>query len=446
MLDLEDELRAVLLERSEATTAHATLDDLATRIDTRLQAKVRARRVVTAVLTAAVIGGSALATGALVSRRHDNSVRTISTPGPTTGRPAVQVQPGSWATIAEPPMTGAYATVWTGSELVVAFRAPTVRFAAYDPAHDSWARIPDPPIEILADFTGDSTMVWTGSAVLVWGYENHGNDTFSGHHRLLSYDPGTGRWAQLPSPPIDTLIQAHPVWTGRELLVWGGNFNGEFAPATGLAFDPATNAWTRLPTAPLSTRENPTIVWTGRELIVWGGLTSEQQTKPDRYEGAAYDPETNTWHPLASSGLPPMELAAAAWTGHEMLVVGPAAAGQRGADAGEAYDPTTNQWRAIAPTPLSQREQMSSTWTGHELIVWGGISYLGSRGTLGDGAAYNPTTNQWRMLPNSPLVSRWGASMTTTPDGLVIVVGGDGPTKPDSGSEPPAPGAAAYRP
>ncbi len=443
MLDLEDELRTLLHDRSADTPASPELE---ARIDRRLHAQVRTRRVVASALTAAVVVVAALAATAIVTR-HDHSIRTISTPAPTAVRGAVDVAPRQWAPIAEPPMTEAYASVWTGSELVVAFRAPTVRFAAYDPAHDSWERIPDPPIEILADFTGDSTMTWTGTDLLVWGYENHGGDTFSGHHRLLSFDPATNQWTQLPSPPIDTLIQAHPIWTGRELLVWGGNFNGEFAPATGLAYDPATRHWTLLPAAPLSTRENPTIVWTGRELIVWGGLTDNSPGKVEPYEGAAYNPETNAWRPLSPSGLPPIELAAAAWTGHELIVLGDAAAGQTGPDTGAAYNPTTNQWRAIAQTPLSQRNQMSSTWTGHELIVWGGISFRSGRQTLADGAAYDPTSNSWRMLSTSPLVARWGATMTTTSDGLVIVVGGNGPFATEAnGGEPPAKGGAAYRP
>jgi hypothetical protein len=437
MLDLEDELRALLHDRGADVSTSAEFE---ARIERRLRKKVRTRRVVAAALTAAVVAGAALATTAIITR-DDNSIRTIATPGSTTtARPAVQVEPGRWGAIAAPPMTGAYASVWTGSDLVVAFRAPNVRFAAYDPAHDSWERIPDPPIEILADFTGDSTMAWTGSTVLVWGYENHGGDTFSGHHRLLSYDPRTNQWTQLPSPPIDTLIQAHPIWTGRELLVWGGNFNGEFAPATGLAYDPATRHWTRLPAAPLSTRENPTIVWTGRELLVWGGLTSDQQSKPDVNEGAAYDPGTNRWRPLPPSGLPPMELAAAAWTGHEMIVLGSAAAGQNGPDVGAAYDPTTNHWRAIATTPLSQREQMASTWTGHELIVWGGLE--GST-TLGDGAAYDPTTDRWRVIAQAPLSASFSPMMAWT-GRLVILVGGY--TSNATSPAPPATGAAAYRP
>ena len=101
-----------------------------------------------------------------------------------------------------------------------------------------WGAVPDPPIEIQEPFSDSSTFVWTGSTVLVWGYENHGTDTFSGHHRLLSYDPRTKKWTRLADPPIDRLIQAHPIWTGHELIVWGGNFNGENAPGAGCRVRP----------------------------------------------------------------------------------------------------------------------------------------------------------------------------------------------------------------
>jgi hypothetical protein len=450
MLDLEDELRALLHEHSADAPASP---DLAARIDRRLHSTVRTRRIVAAALTAAVVAGAALTTGVLVGRHHDNSVRTTATPGPTTTvRAAVQVQSGQWATIAEPPMTGAYASVWTGTELVVAFRAPDLlRFAAYDPQHDQWHGLPDPPVEIQAPLSDSPTFAWTGSTLLVWGYENHdAGDTSGGEHRLLALDPATGRWRRLADPPIHSLIEAEPIWTGHDLIVWGGSY-GDSAPAQGAAYDPASNQWHPIAAAPISIRSDPTVVWTGSEMIVFGGATADSEgrqplTAADRLEGAAYNPATDSWRPLAASGLPAMELAAAAWTGREMIVFGDNATGPSGRDVGAAYNPTTNTWRSIATTPLSQREQMSSTWTGHELVIWGGISFEGFRHTLADGAAYNPTTNTWRMLAASPLGPRWGATASTTGDGLVIVVGGNGPSSAASSGEPVATGAAAYRP
>ena len=61
------------------------------------------------------------------------------------------------------------------------------------------------------------------------------------------------------------------VWTGSEMIVWGGvDFSGYFS--TGGRYDPTTDSWTATSTtnAP-DARETHTAVWTGSEMIVWGG-------------------------------------------------------------------------------------------------------------------------------------------------------------------------------
>jgi hypothetical protein len=259
----------------------------------------------------------------------------------------------------------------------------------------------------------------------------------------------TKKWQRLADPPIDQLIQVRPIWTGHELIVWGGNFNGEEAPARGAAYDPATNEWRSIAAAPLSTRENPSIVWTGHELIVWGGLSNGTASAADRVEGAAYDPEADSWRVLPPSGAEENEFSPAVWTGTEMVVYltsvvstglpsGPVVVGL-------AYDPETNRWHDIASSPLSARDQPAYAWTGRELVVWGGISFTSGRQTVADGAAYDPATDTWRTLAQSPLGARWGATMAWA-NGLAIIVGGNGPSAPTQSSEPPAKRAAAYRP
>ena len=444
MLDLEDELRSVLHEHSDRVRA---TDDL----DAQSSAGCGRRREPagspprSSSLT--VIAGATVVTTSVI-RRDDHGPTVTVIPGPANEpgeHTGLSIERGHWTSVTEPPMTGAFASVSTGSELVVAFQQSPVRFATYDPRTDAWGAVPDPPIEIQEPFSDSSTFVWTGSTVLVWGYENHGTDTFSGHHRLLSYEPRTKKWTRLADPPIDQLIQAHPVWTGHELIVWGGNFNGENAPAQGAAYDPSTDHWRAIADAPLSTRENPMIAWTGHEMIVWGGLSNGKATAADRLEGAAYNPTTDSWRALPSSGLPPIELAAVVWTGAEVVVFGAAVGADASADVGAAYNPTTNHWRDIAATPLSPREQMAYAWTGHELVVWGGIGFGGGRQTRDDGAAYDPATDTWRMLADAPLESRWGSAMAWIDD-LLVVAGGYGPSAPALSSEPPATGAAAYRP
>src|SRR4051794_17202267 len=60
------------------------------------------------------------------------------------------------------------------------------------------------------------------------------------------------------------------VWTGTEMIVWGGAVSGSLN--TGGRYNPSTNSWTPTSTtnAP-SPRSNHTAVWTGDEMIVWGG-------------------------------------------------------------------------------------------------------------------------------------------------------------------------------
>src|SRR5947208_509855 len=61
------------------------------------------------------------------------------------------------------------------------------------------------------------------------------------------------------------------VWTGSEMIVWGG-FNEPSLFNTGGRYNPGTNSWT-----PTSTTNAPagrvyhTAVWNGSEMIVWGG-------------------------------------------------------------------------------------------------------------------------------------------------------------------------------
>jgi hypothetical protein len=67
---------------------------------------------------------------------------------------------------------------------------------------------------------------------------------------------------------------AATVWTGKALLRWGGEtrVQGRYVLTThGLSYDPKANRWSQLPTAPLLPRLDPAAVWTGKALLVRGG-------------------------------------------------------------------------------------------------------------------------------------------------------------------------------
>ena len=63
------------------------------------------------------------------------------------------------------------------------------------------------------------------------------------------------------------------VWTGTEMIVWGGHVadNNDFN--TGGRYNPSTDSWT--PTSTVNAPEarvGQTAIWTGTEMIVWGGI------------------------------------------------------------------------------------------------------------------------------------------------------------------------------
>jgi N-acetylneuraminic acid mutarotase len=61
------------------------------------------------------------------------------------------------------------------------------------------------------------------------------------------------------------------VWTGTQMIVWGGIGAGRLN--TGARYDPALDTWTKTTvTAAPAVRSSHTAVWTGTQMIVWGGF------------------------------------------------------------------------------------------------------------------------------------------------------------------------------
>ena len=81
------------------------------------------------------------------------------------------------------------------------------------------------------------------------------------------------------------------VWTGSEMIVWGGADNVGY-PITGGRYNPGTDSWTATSTtnAPIG-RAGHTAVWTGSEMIVWGGYDGTNYLNT----GGRYNPGTDSW-------------------------------------------------------------------------------------------------------------------------------------------------------
>jgi hypothetical protein len=255
--------------------------------------------------------------------------------------------------------------------------------------------------------------------------------------------PLVGGWGGLPDAPIPARSEYEAVWTGSEMIVWGG-YDSSGNLADGAAYDPATHRWTTLPPAPLAPRAGPVGVWTGKEMLVFGGSSDSSFS-----DGAAYDPAGNSWRSLAPI---PSSLGGnltatgsyAVWTGSRMVVWGFFGNSRQGAHGGSldaaTFDPTSNTWTIGTRAPVEAPLGGDAFWTGKEMLVWGVASYPATveqadstgggnvaarpAGSQDVGVAYNPATQTWSLLPKAPLEQTGAGSMLAAWTGRELVVGG----------------------
>jgi hypothetical protein len=89
-------------------------------------------------------------------------------------------------------------------------------------------------------------------------------------------NPCGAGWCSLPVTDAPTARYDHgAVWTGSEMIVWGGNVGcSSCTVASGGRYNPTTNTWSPLDgTGAPSARYYHSAVWTGTEMIIWGGNT-----------------------------------------------------------------------------------------------------------------------------------------------------------------------------
>jgi galactose oxidase-like protein len=201
---------------------------------------------------------------------------------------------GTWQALPRGPLGARWSAsgTWTGTEVIIAggmSEGPAMQVfadaAAYSPATRTWRRLPPMP-----EPRWGATAVWDGTEVLLIGgtLADAGGPASDG----VAFNPATGRWRRLPGMEVNRSAFA-AVWTGRQVLVWGGltgTFQDQKIPPHGVAYDPAANRWSAMPTAPLRGRSNPTAIWTGRQMIVWGGMIPGTRKDTPATDGAAYRP------------------------------------------------------------------------------------------------------------------------------------------------------------
>jgi len=423
MSQLEDRLRRELPALADEMTGEHQDPDQASVLSAKSGAtKPGWPPVAAAAAAVAVIAG---AVGLIGIRSENTRVSTTSfaaAPAPSSF--------GSWAPMADSPLsprpyavsawTGSEAIFWAGTNLDRSFAY--VDGALYDPANNTWRDLEVPgwghPGLTSVYFDGKLYVLAKGSG--------------------STFDPLAASWADLPQ--VKQMLLAAMVST--DTAVWGLGpplLNQEGPADLAIArYEPASDSWENGPVyeaaaeqggiAQALTRLEAPVMWTGSEIVVWGGEAGT----------LAFDPGAETWREIAAP-IPPDGLPAAStavvtnrglaavvavdrqgqdpivsvavlngqgwnWLDAEIPIADPnsltaAAAGDwivlfSADEAPVVVHVPSGSWQRDSSAPLQGLRAPNTVWTGNSLIVWGGVTVPTKESSLPpNGAVWTPPGN-----------------------------------------------------
>lgn len=174
-------------------------------------------------------------------------------------------------------------------------------------------------------------------------------------------------WLALPRSPLGPRSDPILAWTGQQLFEVGGRWHGA-VQRSGAVFDPSGGHWHRIAAVPGSVGLDGAVAVAtpgGRfrpQLFVAGGMAA-----------GLYDPVANRWTTAAlPRQLAGLRLAAAVWTGYDVIVAGISKSAARPKLAVAAYKVEARRWRMITPR-LPARHPTRAVWvvaTWHHVMLW----------------------------------------------------------------------------
>lgn len=317
----------------------------------------------------------------------------------------------SMATVNAPAGRSGHTAIWTGSQMLIwGGETAATGFATsntggkYDPVSNTWQPISTINAPSARRF---HSAIWTGTEMIIWGGEaGNSGPTFNNGGR---YNPSTDSWSPVSTNNAPTGRYLHSaIWTGKEMIVWGGDFVSPdvIVTNTGAKYNPTTDIWTPISIAGApSARNQHRAIWTGTEMIIWGGIDNCCAANANIPSGGRYDPETNTWRIMSASN-PSLGFYGnlTLWSGSEMLVWGGHTKFNAQSFIGQRYNPKTDTWTTMSNgNAPSARRGGSNVWTGREMLIWGGYDDIT---WLNTGARYDPLTDVWVTIPITDAPSR----------------------------------------
>jgi hypothetical protein len=277
-----------------------------------------------------------------------------------------------WSIVSNQGSGGNTEGIWTGTEIIF-WEGASGNGTRYNPSTNIWTAL---PITNAPSPRGDYSMVWDASRVIIWGGASGATDLNTG----AMYNPSTNTWTTMNTSGAPTVRRRHTaVWNNVDgrMIIWGGLIGaGSGGLNTGGLFNPVSNTWTGATntTGAPAIRYDHTAVWTGTEMIIFGGQTNAPLFLAT---GGKYNPSTNSWTPTNLSCAFPVYDHTAVWTGTTMLVTG-GAYNYTGpiltSGNSHSYNPLTDLWTGAGYFSFTGgKEQHYSFLANNMILIWGGL-------------------------------------------------------------------------
>lgn len=211
-----------------------------------------------------------------------------------------------------------------------------------------------------------------------------------------------GGWVSMAPPPGGFVGRSKAAYTSfnNKVFVFGGQDATGNALGDSAIYDPATNTWTlvtAIANAP-SPRWGAWAVWTGTEILVFGGTDT---TGAALQSGATHDPVAAQWSPIANDSVGHVGPVGGA-SSTQAVFWGGWGTGSSLVASAERYNVSTNYWQAAPTASPAPGAVLDAAWafTGANLYIFGGLTGGTTRTNLA--SSYSLTTNTWTALTAGP--------------------------------------------
>ena len=241
------------------------------------------------------------------------------------------------------------------------------------------------------------------------------------------YDPATNTWKRLPDMPVAMTHQGMVV-DGSTIWLVGGYVGDHPGPSSAMVwkFNTAKNTWSRGPDLP-APRGAGAAAMVGRTIYFFGGMEKTRTVDMGTTWSLDLDNQSAGWQRLADMPNPRNHLTGIAYGGKVYAIGGHWQQEHEAVtqDEVDMFDPETGRWTRVADTPVTPRSQTPAAtfvWKDKIFLVGGADDTEHSTTVI---SAYIPAENRWENIGHLPAPRR--ATAAAFIGGRIIVATGNDP-------------------